>query len=38
VTEDLKWALKRKAAYEKKGVNVVLRELLESGIEGRYFD
>lgn len=38
ITDDIKWALKRKAAFEKREVNVVLREILSREIEGKYFD
>lgn len=38
ITDDIKWALKRKAAFEKREVNIVLREILSKEIEGKYFD
>ena len=37
IEPDLKMAIKRKAANEDRGINEMVREILRSGIEDKYF-
>lgn len=36
--KDLKRAIRRKAAYEDKGINEIVREMLRISIEDKYFE